>query len=87
MLVRVLLCTLYITCFGPDQLPSSGDLYYKNIKKIVLYTDRKYGRRVDELENSWNRHFVEGRADKRASFIRKPTSLVLDKNNMEATIN
>jgi hypothetical protein len=23
MLVRILLCTLYTTCFGPDQCPSS----------------------------------------------------------------
>jgi hypothetical protein len=29
MLVRVLLCILYTTCFGPDQRPSSGDLQHK----------------------------------------------------------
>jgi hypothetical protein len=29
ILVRVLLCTLYTTCFGPDQWPSSGDLQHK----------------------------------------------------------
>jgi hypothetical protein len=29
MLVRVLLCTLYTTCFGPDQWPSSSDLQHK----------------------------------------------------------
>jgi hypothetical protein len=29
MLVRVLLCTLYTTCFGLDQWPSSCDLQHK----------------------------------------------------------
>jgi hypothetical protein len=27
--VRVLLCTLYTTCLGPDQRPSSGDFQHK----------------------------------------------------------
>jgi hypothetical protein len=35
MLVRVLLCTLYTTCFGPDQWPSSGDLQRKIHLKAV----------------------------------------------------
>jgi hypothetical protein len=33
--VCVLLCTLYTTCFGPDQWPSSGDLQYKIYLKAV----------------------------------------------------
>jgi hypothetical protein len=33
--VRVLLCTLYTTCFGPDQGPSSGDLQHKIYLKAV----------------------------------------------------
>jgi hypothetical protein len=35
MLVRVLLCTLYPACFGPDQWPSSGDLHHKIYLKAV----------------------------------------------------
>jgi hypothetical protein len=35
MLVRVLLCTLYTTCFGPDHWPSSGDLKHKIYLKAV----------------------------------------------------
>jgi hypothetical protein len=35
MLVCVLLCTLYTTCFGPDQWPSSGYLQHKIYLKAV----------------------------------------------------
>jgi hypothetical protein len=35
MLVRVLLCTLYTTCFGPDRWPSSGDLQHKIYLKTI----------------------------------------------------
>jgi hypothetical protein len=35
MLVPVLLCTFYTTCFGHDQWPSSGDLLYKIYVKAV----------------------------------------------------
>jgi hypothetical protein len=35
ILVRVLLCTLYTTRFGPDQWPSSGDLQHKIYLKAV----------------------------------------------------
>jgi hypothetical protein len=35
ILVRVLLCTLYTTCFGSDQWPSSGDLQHKIYLKAV----------------------------------------------------
>jgi hypothetical protein len=38
MLVRVLLCPLYTTCFGPDQWPSSGDLQHKIYLKAVTNT-------------------------------------------------
>jgi hypothetical protein len=34
-LVRVLLCTLYTTCFGPDQCPSSGDSQHIIYLKVV----------------------------------------------------
>jgi hypothetical protein len=42
MLVLVLLRTLYTTCFGPDQWPSSGDLQNKIYLKAVtaISTDR-----------------------------------------------
>jgi hypothetical protein len=35
MLVRVLLCTLYTTCFGPEQWPSSGNLQHQIHLKAV----------------------------------------------------
>jgi hypothetical protein len=35
ILVRALLCTLYTTCFGPDQWPSSSNLQPKIYLKAV----------------------------------------------------
>jgi hypothetical protein len=35
MSVCVLLCTLYTTCFGPDQWPSSSDLKHKIQSNVV----------------------------------------------------